>query len=189
VPAGPVAPVVPAGPVAPVVPAGPVAPVAPVVPAGPVAPVVPAGPVAPVVPAGPCGPWAPFPAAQQLLQSYDAGLNTEPVFFASGKNIFDFFFNLFLENHFNICLPCLQTNKKMERIIECPHCFAYIMIEQMNCKIFVCAVYKSTGTPVNPHISKADIDHLLATDQVYGCGGSFELQTNFDVPTKCPNGT
>lgn len=58
-------------------------------------------------------------------------------------------------------------------VFECPHCECYIQIlrTQLNCKIFRHGTYKDKSlTPINPHASKELCEHLLATNQIYGCG-------------------
>ena len=60
-------------------------------------------------------------------------------------------------------------NPEVPYIVLCPHCGDSILIEQINCRIFRHAVYKTTGEQMDPHtstpfyISNADPDgrHLL----------------------------
>ena len=40
------------------------------------------------------------------------------------------------------------------KIINCPHCDNIIIIDKLNCKMFIHAVYKKTGKQINQHMSK-----------------------------------
>jgi hypothetical protein len=47
-----------------------------------------------------------------------------------------------------------------ELIINCPHCKQLIIIEQLNCRIFRCGIYKSSGEQINPHLNKINCDNV-----------------------------
>ena len=55
-------------------------------------------------------------------------------------------------------------------IVVCPHCTDFIMIykNEINCRIFRHAVYKS-GDNVNPHLNKIECDRLYQNNEIYGC--------------------
>jgi hypothetical protein len=57
----------------------------------------------------------------------------------------------------------------------CPHCKQYIAVfdKELNCKIFRCGVYKSTGQHISPHAPKKECDYLKEHDLIYGCGKPF----------------
>jgi len=65
-----------------------------------------------------------------------------------------------------------------EQYIMCPHCSIIIEVVQLNCKIFRCGVYKSSGEQINPHLPKNECDILLQTDAIYGCGKPFRIINN-----------
>jgi hypothetical protein len=62
-----------------------------------------------------------------------------------------------------------------ENIIQCPHCQQYIVILELNCKIFRHGTYKTTGEQIPPHSPKDICDKLVETDQIYGCGKPFRI--------------
>jgi hypothetical protein len=66
-----------------------------------------------------------------------------------------------------------QEIDKSQDIIECPHCHQYVIILELNCKIFRHGTYKSTGEQIPPHSPKDICDSLVETDQIYGCGKPF----------------
>jgi len=68
----------------------------------------------------------------------------------------------------------METNLSIP-IIQCPHCGNQVLIEQINCAIFRHGVLKSNGEQIPPHLSKADCDRLIETNQIYGCGKPFKL--------------
>jgi len=58
-------------------------------------------------------------------------------------------------------------------IIVCPHCQELVLIEQLNCKIFRHAMFKTTGQQIDPHSPKEICDELVKQNKVYGCGKPF----------------
>ena len=58
---------------------------------------------------------------------------------------------------------------------QCPHCQIQIQVQvnDLNCKIFRCGIFKSNFNPINPHGSKIYCDELLNNDLIYGCGKPF----------------
>ena len=65
-------------------------------------------------------------------------------------------------------------------IIQCPHCSIQISIQknELNCCIFRCGQYKSTGEPINPHMPKDECDRLHNNDLIYGCSRPFRFDGN-----------
>lgn len=63
-------------------------------------------------------------------------------------------------------------------IVKCPHCFEFILIEQINCRIFRHATYKSNGEQIHPHASKEECEKVVADKLVYGCAGPFLLDAS-----------
>jgi hypothetical protein len=64
--------------------------------------------------------------------------------------------------------------------IKCPHCAITIVIlkNELNCKIFRCGQYKSTGEQIPPHTSKIICDKLRETCQIIGCAKPFTFDGN-----------
>lgn len=62
--------------------------------------------------------------------------------------------------------------------INCPHCNIYLFIEELNCGIFRCGIYKSTFQPIPPHLPKNDCDELLKQNLIYGCSKPFRIIDN-----------
>jgi len=60
-----------------------------------------------------------------------------------------------------------------ENIIQCPHCKEFIIIQELNCKIFRHGTYKSNGEQIPPHSPKEVCDELFISGQIYGCGKPF----------------
>jgi len=66
----------------------------------------------------------------------------------------------------------MNTN---EKIIQCPHCQEFIIIQELNCKIFRHGTYKNTGEQIQPHSSKEVCDELFINGRIYGCGKPFRI--------------
>lgn len=62
-----------------------------------------------------------------------------------------------------------------EGIIQCPHCEEFVIIQELNCKIFRHGTLKTTNEQIPPHSSKDDCDKLFTTGQIYGCGKPFKI--------------
>lgn len=60
-------------------------------------------------------------------------------------------------------------------LFTCPHCAIQIVVmkNELNCKIFRCGQFKSSGDPVPPHAPKTICDKLKAEDLINGCGKPF----------------
>jgi len=63
----------------------------------------------------------------------------------------------------------------MEEIISCPHCNEFIIINELNCKIFRHGVFKVTGVQIPPHSEKKMCDELANNGDIYGCGKPFKI--------------
>ena len=59
--------------------------------------------------------------------------------------------------------------------IVCPHCSTMIEVVKLNCRIFRCGIYKSTGKQIDPHLAKPICDQLARDDLIYGCGKPFQI--------------
>jgi len=67
--------------------------------------------------------------------------------------------------------------------IDCPHCGVTIEIEQINCNIFRCGVYKNDKNKcINPHTKKEECDRLKEQDLIYGCGKPITIKNEKAVP-------
>lgn len=71
-----------------------------------------------------------------------------------------------------------MLNKKVNIIINCPHCNNLILIEELNCKIFRHGVIKETSKQINPHASKLECDYYIINNLIYGCGKPFKIIDN-----------
>ena len=63
-------------------------------------------------------------------------------------------------------------------IIVCPHCNENVIIEKINCGIFIHGTIKSTGKQVPPHLSKKKCKLLIRNNSIYGCGNKFQIIEN-----------
>ena len=70
---------------------------------------------------------------------------------------------------------------KMNLIVNCPHCNDFIIIEELNCRIFRHATYKNSGLQINPHASKEECDQLIANDLIFGCGKPFRINDDNNI--------
>lgn len=60
-------------------------------------------------------------------------------------------------------------------IVTCPHCQEFVLIDQLNCRIFRHAVLKSNNEQINPHATKLECDDYVSKNLVYGCGKPFRV--------------
>lgn len=72
----------------------------------------------------------------------------------------------------------IVQEKTIYIIVTCPHCNNYVLIEQLNCKIFRHGVLKSNNTQINPHANKEECDYYIKNDLIYGCGKPFIIIEN-----------
>lgn len=66
-------------------------------------------------------------------------------------------------------------------LFNCPHCDDMIQVQknQVNCKIFRHAIYKSDYTQINPHSNLEECTRLKNSNLVFGCAKPFIL----DIPS------
>jgi hypothetical protein len=63
-------------------------------------------------------------------------------------------------------------------IIKCPYCKQFIFIEQLNCGIFRCGVYKNNFECIPAHLPKNECDELFKNGLIYGCSKPFQIINN-----------
>lgn len=73
---------------------------------------------------------------------------------------------------------------------SCPHCEQTIMVKinEINCSIFRCGVFKNNFQQIPPHESKLNCDKYFFENLIFGCGKPFQLvKNNGDnfIPIKC----
>jgi len=59
--------------------------------------------------------------------------------------------------------------------VNCPHCDLLLEIIELNCKKFVCGVYRSDYLQIPPHMSKKECVKLMESRLIWGCGHPFIL--------------
>lgn len=70
-----------------------------------------------------------------------------------------------------------------ELIVDCPHCKEPVWIEQLNCRIFRHASFK-TGEQIPPHSTQSECEQFLQEKKVYGCTKPFQILQTGEV-VKC----
>ena len=62
-------------------------------------------------------------------------------------------------------------------LVACPNpaCQMVIIVEQLNCCIFRCGVFKETFQQIPPHLSKIDCLDLIDRKLIYGCATPFRV--------------
>ena len=60
-------------------------------------------------------------------------------------------------------------------IVTCPHCYEFVLIEELGCGIFSHAVIKNTMKQLNSLASKEQCDYLKYNDLIFGCAGQFRI--------------
>ena len=71
--------------------------------------------------------------------------------------------------------------KEIQELVICPHCELLIEINQINCGIFRHGVLKSNMQNIPPHLPKAQCEHLIHHNLIYGCGKPFRIIIKDDV--------
>ena len=66
-------------------------------------------------------------------------------------------------------------------IINCPHCFQPIIIEELNCRIFRHGALKSNNEQINPHATEQECIYYKTNDLIYGCGKPFKINNDLQV--------
>lgn len=69
-------------------------------------------------------------------------------------------------------------NPEVPYIVLCPHYGDSIIIEQINCRIFRHAIYKTTGEQMDPHASKEVCEKARMDGVIYGCARPFLLEAS-----------
>jgi len=83
-------------------------------------------------------------------------------------------------------IDCPSWNE-YPRCIECPHCNEFIWIEELNCRIFRHASFKTgdkTGEQIPPHATQVDCERWLLEGRLYGCAKPFQTLDSGKV-VKC----
>jgi hypothetical protein len=64
----------------------------------------------------------------------------------------------------------------------CPWCESLVEVRRnhVNCRIFRCGVYKTTGRQLGPHTSKEECDRLANGGLIWGCGRPFKFHFSGD---------
>jgi hypothetical protein len=68
-----------------------------------------------------------------------------------------------------------MSTKVEKPILVCPHCNEFIIIEELNCKIFRHGVLIIDGTQIDPHCSKEMCDYYISSKLIYGCSKPFQV--------------
>lgn len=65
-------------------------------------------------------------------------------------------------------------------LFNCPHCFEIITVSknELNCRIFIHAIYTHNYEQVNPHLDKDNCVKLRNDNKVYGCCLQCEIISN-----------
>lgn len=72
-------------------------------------------------------------------------------------------------------------------IVNCPWCDCTIEIEQLNCAIFRCGIFKESGNQINPHESQENCEQFSKNNLIHGCGKPFKVQyiQDYFIAIKC----
>lgn len=63
----------------------------------------------------------------------------------------------------------------MCRVIICPNCNEYVLIQELNCGIFRHGILKDTYEQISSHASKEECNYLKNNDLIFGCGRPFRI--------------
>jgi hypothetical protein len=66
-------------------------------------------------------------------------------------------------------------------LITCPHCQCEVFLEDLGCRIFRHASYKTNLEPIPPHTSEEECKKLVEANLVYGCAKPFRLNEKDEV--------
>lgn len=75
----------------------------------------------------------------------------------------------------------MSNNNGKNLIVQCPHCSEYIIILELNCRIFRHGIMKNTGLQIDPHSNQEVCENLIKTNAIYGCGKPFMINENLEV--------
>jgi len=73
-----------------------------------------------------------------------------------------------------------MDKKNNELIVDCPHCKEPVWIEQLNCRIFRHASFK-TGEQIPPHATQIECETWVKEGLVYGCAKPFQILESGEV--------
>ena len=62
-------------------------------------------------------------------------------------------------------------------LVACPNpaCHMAIIVEELNCAIFRCGIFKDTYQQIPPHLTKKDCLDLIEKKLIYGCATPFRV--------------
>lgn len=62
-------------------------------------------------------------------------------------------------------------------LVKCPNpkCDLVIIVEELNCCIFRCGIFKETYQQIPPHLTKIDCLDLVERGLIYGCATPFRV--------------
>ena len=65
-------------------------------------------------------------------------------------------------------------------VYKCPHCGIQCItaINEVNCKIFRCGIFKETYNQINPHATKPECDAYVLQNRIYGCAKPYIIDIN-----------
>ena len=65
-------------------------------------------------------------------------------------------------------------------VYKCPHCGIQCItaINEVNCKIFRCGIFKETYNQINPHAPKPECDAYVLQNRIYGCAKPYIIDIN-----------
>ena len=72
-------------------------------------------------------------------------------------------------------------------LVACPNpkCNMAIIVEQINCGIFRCGVFKETFQQIQPHLSIIDCLDLIDKKLIYGCATPFQVSLINRTAERC----
>ena len=77
----------------------------------------------------------------------------------------------------------MEKDKKKELVVKCPHCGDFVVINELNCRIFRHGTHIHSGIQINPHLSKMACDALFNSKTIYGCGKPFYVTAALEAIT------
>jgi len=63
----------------------------------------------------------------------------------------------------------------MEKIVICPNCDEFVIVQELNCCIFRHAINISTGEQIDPHSSRETCEEFVKNGAIFGCGKPFKI--------------
>jgi hypothetical protein len=68
-----------------------------------------------------------------------------------------------------------SKNTQEKPVVQCPHCNDFVIIEELNCKIFRHGIFIKDGKQLDPHLSKEMCNYFFSEKMIYGCGKPFRI--------------